>query len=108
MNLSLLCAGPYLAYAAHASGVAQSVRRMQHAQDAARKLAEGRMMPVGAYACAGPPSRLTLARMAGRLSDLRYHLLLVVDPDTGRISESLTEGELTQRLFHMREESQGR
>ena len=66
------------------------------------------MMPVGAYACAGPPSRLTLTRMAGRLSDLRYHLLLVVDPDTGRISESLTEGELTQRLFHMREESQGR
>ena len=108
VNLSLLCAGPYLAYAAHASGVAQSVRRMQRTQDAARKLAEGRMMPVGAYACAGPPSRLTLARMAGRLSDLRYHLLLVVDPDTGRISESLTEGELTQRLFHMREESQGR
>ena len=108
MNLSLLCAGPYLAYAAHASGVAQSVRRMQRAQDAARKLAEGRMMPVGAYACAGPPSRLTLARMAGRLSDLRYHLLLVVDPGTGRISESLTEGELTQRLFHTQEQAQGR
>ena len=108
VNLSLLCAGPYLAYAAHASGVAQSVRRMQRAQDAARKLAEGRMMPVGAYACAGPPSRLTLARMAGRLSDLRYHLLLVVDPDTGRISESMTEGELTQRLFHTQEQAQGR
>ena len=66
------------------------------------------MMPVGAYACAGPPSQLTLARMAGRLSDLRYHLLLVVDPDTGRISESLTEGELTQRLFHTQEQAQGR
>ena len=36
VNLSLLCAGPYLAYAAHASGVAQSVRRMQRAQDAAQ------------------------------------------------------------------------
>lgn len=108
VNLSLLCAGPYLAYAAHASGVAQSVRRMQRAQDAARKLAGGRVMPVGAYACAGPPSRLTLARMAGRLSGLRYHMLLVVDPGTGRIRESLTEGELTQRLFHTREESQGR
>ena len=46
--------------------------------------------------------------MAGRLSDLRYHLLLVVDPGTGRISESLTEGELTQRLFHTQEQAQGR
>ncbi len=108
VNLSLLCAGPYLAYAAHASGVAQSVRRMQRAQDAARKLAGGRVMPVCAYACAGSPSRMVLARLADRFSGLRYHLLLVMDPGTGRIRESLTEGELTQRLFHTREESQGR
>ena len=108
VNLSLLCAGPYLAYAAHASGVAQSVRRMQRAQDAARKLAEGCMMPVSAYVCAGPPSTLTLARLVDRFSSLRYHLLLVMDPGTGRIRESLTEGEMAQRLFHTQERSQGR
>ena len=108
VNLSLLCAGPYLAYAAHASGVAQSVRRMQRAQDAARKLAGGRVMPVCAYACAGSPSRMVLARLADRFSGLRYHLLLVMDPGTGRIRESLTEGEMAQRLFHMQERSQGR
>lgn len=108
VNLSLLCAGPYLAYAAHASGVAQSVRRMQRAQDAARKLAGGRVMPVCAYACAGSPSRMVLARLADRFSGLRYHLLLVMDPGTGRIRESLTEGEMAQRLFHTQEESQGR
>ena len=99
VNLSLLCAGPYLAYAAHASGVAQSVRRMQRVQDAAHKLAGGRMIPVDAYACAGPPSTLTLARLADRLSSLRYHLLLVVDPETGHIRESISESELAQRLF---------
>lgn len=108
VNLSLLCAGPYLAYAAHASGVAQSVRRMQRAQDAARKLAGGRVMPVCAYACAGSPSRMVLARLADRFSGLRYHLLLVMDPGTGRIRESLTEGEMAQRLFHTQERSQGR
>ena len=52
--------------------------------------------------------RLTLARLAGRLSDLRYHLLLVVDPDTGRVRESMTESELAQRLFPAKEECQGR
>ena len=108
VNLSLLCAGPYLAYAAHASGVAQSVRRMQRAQDAARKLAGGRVMPVCAYACAGSPSRMVLARLADRFSGLRYHLLLVMDPGTGRIRESLTEGEMAQRLFHTQERFQGR
>ena len=108
VNLSLLCAGPYLAYAAHASGVAQSVRRMQRAQDAARKLAGGRVMPVCAYACAASPSRMVLARLADRFSGLRYHLLLVMDPGTGRIRESLTEGEMAQRLFHTQERSQGR
>ena len=108
VNLSLLCAGPYLAYAAHASGVAQSVRRMQRVQEAAHKLAGGRMMPVGAYACAGPPSTLTLARLADRLSSLRYHLLLVVDPETGHIRESISESELAQRLFPEKEECQGR
>ena len=108
VNLSLLCAGPYLAYAAHASGVAQSVRRMQRAQDAARKLAGGRVMPVCAYACAGSPSRMVLARLADRFSGLRYHLLLVMDPGTGRIRESLTEGEMAHRLFHTQERSQGR
>lgn len=108
VNLSLLCAGPYLAYAAHASGVAQSVRRMQRVQDVARKLAEGRVMPVSACACAGPPSRIALARLADRFSGLRYHLLLVVDPGTGRIRESLTEGELAQRLFHAQAECRGR
>ena len=108
VNLSLLCAGPYLAYAAHASGVAQSVRRMQRAQDAARKLAGGRVMPVCAYACAGSPSRMVLARLVDRFSGLRYHLLLVMDPGTGRIRESLTEGEMAQRLFHTQERFQGR
>lgn len=65
VNLSLLCAGPYLAYAAHASGVAQSVRRMQRAQDAAAQARRGTHDARWRLRLRRPPSRLTLARMAG-------------------------------------------
>lgn len=51
---------------------------------------------------------MVLARLADRFSGLRYHLLLVMDPGTGRIRESLTEGEMAQRLFHTQERFQGR
>lgn len=102
INLSLLCAGPYLAYTAHACGITQTVRNMQRAQDAERKLANGLAMPVRTFACAGPPSALTLAHLAGRLSEMRYHLLLIVDPADGHVQESMTEHELTRRLFQVR------
>ena len=102
VNFSLLLAGPYLAYTAHACSVAQSVRSVQRAQDAKRKLAGGFAMPVRTFACAGPPSALTLARLAGRLSEMRYHMLLIIDPADGQVRESLTEHELAQRLFEGR------
>ena len=58
--------------------------------------------------CIRDSSRIALARLADRFSGLRYHRLLVVDPGTGRIRESLTEGELAQRLFHAQAECRGR
>ena len=101
MGCMFLCclAGPYLAYTARLASRSPS-KRAARAGCQAKKLAGGFAMPVRTFACAGPPSALTLARLAGRLSEMRYHLPTTnCDPADGQVRESLTEDELAQRLF---------
>ena len=99
INLSLLCAGPYLAYAAHACGVTHTVRRMQRAQAARAKLEAGRLMPVQLFAGSAVPEGLALTRLLHGLPSQRYHMMLIVDPQTGRVRDVLTESAMADRLF---------
>ncbi len=98
INLSLFLTAPYLAYAAHASTVAHAVRHMQSV-DGANKLQDGHFMPVQAYACTAEPTRIQAARLVRTLPAQRYHLLYLVDMESGKIKDTWTEQELIRRLF---------
>lgn len=99
MNVSLLLLGPYLCYAAHESAISQSVRRMQRAQGAGEKLPHGGIMPVRALACADEPTSLTLTRLLSRMPPTHFHLLYVVNRESGRVEKLLTEQEMAGNLF---------
>ena len=99
MNVSLLLLGPYLCYAAHESAISQSVRRMQRAQGAGEKLPHGGVMPVRALACADEPTSLTLTRLLSRMPPTHFHLLYVVNRESGRVEKLLTEQEMAGNLF---------
>lgn len=97
LNPSLLCMGPYLAYAAHESAISQTVRQMQRLQS--DKLARIHFLPIRAYACKAVPKGAALVKLMRQMSDGGYHLLLEIDPKTGEITKTVTEHKLTQELF---------
>lgn len=105
LNPSLMCMGPYLAYAAHESAVSQTVRRMQQLQS--DKLAGNRLLPVRAFACHAIPKGAALARILRELPANGYHVLLEVEPQKGEIKSVVTEQHLAQRLFSQEEAKPG-
>lgn len=98
-NLSLLLMGPYLCYAANASQLPYTVRCMQGASVLEKKL-NGEALPVQAFACAQTPSRAEALRLLMRLHPMRFHTLMVIDPETGAIQDCLTEQQLAREVFN--------
>lgn len=105
LNLSLLCMGPYLAYAAYKSAISQTVRQMQRLQS--DKLAHNRLLPIRAYACTAVPTGAALIRTMRQMQGDGYHILLEIDPNTGGTKRTVTEHQLTRALFSQKHEKPG-
>lgn len=89
INPTLLIAGPYLCYAARAEIVSDKVRRLD---GIGKKLNSHSVMPVAVWAGNGVTERF--GTLLGRMQTGRYHVLLDIDPASGRIQKCWTENEM--------------
>ena len=95
INPSLLLAGPYLCYASSQGMVAQRVRQFAYAGT------EGKLpgvLPVSVSACMQGVERACAAALLGRAERSRWHVLLVMEPDGGRIGRVMTEQEMLEDI----------
>lgn len=99
LNFSLLLVGPYLCYAAHESAISQNLKHMQRADRAKEKLMDGGIMPVRALAAASEPNPYELMRMMLKMPPHQFHLLYVVDEESGKVNKVMTEQEIAEKVF---------
>ncbi|MEG1889948.1 MAG: hypothetical protein RR065_09255 [Clostridia bacterium] len=100
MNASLFLLAPYLCYAARESTLGLGVRHMQRAQDAQGKLSvRVPVLPIRAIAAAKEPSALELTRLMSQMPCEKYHLLCIINTESGKIENVLTEHDLARKLF---------
>lgn len=89
INLSLLCAGPYLWYAVREGNVAERLKRIQHCH---QKLKRMQMIPIEAFVSQKEASHI-LPTMLARTSSSRYQMLIQLD-EQGRFQRLWTEQEM--------------
>ena len=88
INPSLLFGGPYLCYASAWGNIARRVRGME---DIRTRWEAADELPVRAVACEMNRKRELLPKILGRSEGARYQIVLLIDPYTGRIVETMTE-----------------
>ncbi|MEG2480906.1 MAG: hypothetical protein RSB06_02645 [Clostridia bacterium] len=99
MNPTLFLLAPYLCYAAHEAALCQGVESISRAESTGKKLAEGAVLPVRVLACEQEPAGIGLTRLMTHMPAGTYHLLCVVDHESGRVQKTLSEQELSAKLF---------
>ena len=100
INPSLLVAGPYLCYAAKAEKLSEKVRLLDSAD---QKLQTSGIMPVKLLAGGAEITAENASILLGRMPPDRYHLLVRIDPSSGKIEKWWTETELLKNSLSTEE-----
>ena len=95
INLSLLAAGPYLAYAARQATVADRIRCMYSGRN---KVKNGTVLPVKWFASTDENIQTSFSRWIGQWTQNQYHMLCELDPQGG-IKHLWTEAEIWQHVL---------
>lgn len=95
INLSLLVAGPYLAYAARQGTIADRIRRLYSGKNKAKKHA---ILPVKWFASADEDIQSGFSRWIGQWTQNQYHMLCELD-EHGNIKHLWTEAEIWEHVL---------
>lgn len=98
VNISLFVLGPYLAYAAYESAACGHVRGMERLSRQPA-LKPGEVKAAQGYVCMGEPGVAQLTRLMRRTPEQRYGLLTVLDAKDGRVIETVSQKQITERVF---------
>ena len=95
INPSLLLCGPYLCYASAWGNVTRRVRGMEEIRTRWKYADE---LPVRAVACELKRKKELLPRLLGKSEGGRYQIIFLIDSQTGRIAEAVTEQEALEDI----------
>ncbi len=95
-NFSLLITGPYLWYAARAENYSFKLRCLHQSQD---KLTSASFVPVLLLAGNERMCEQRFGTLLGRMEQDKYHLLLQIDSQSGKIQRLWTENEMRAHVF---------
>ena len=98
VNLSLLCTGAYLAYAAWEYGVSRRLRALLTALRLQDRLRRGKATRVQWYACRDDASNAELLRVLRRLPENRLCYVCMINPDGGGVTRTLAPRDVIARL----------
>ena len=99
-NASLMISGPYLCYAARKSYLTRNIQAIERAMRFRNSMQKRGVMRVDAYACRDNLSRDEWIRAWMQRRENRYHFVVEVNSETGRVVRMLDEIEIVQRILN--------